>query len=288
MNIGAVLAIWLLLAVFAVCNGVLREKVWRRWFVDTEAHAISTLIGSAAILVACFAMIDWMSPDGLAGAWAIGGVWILLTLAFEFLAGHYLFGNPWVRLLADYNALKGRVWWLVIACTFIGPPMAFRGFDVKWALPYSVSLALAITILALAYRKPAGARSLVALLFAYACVHNGRLALTDPTPYRDFSLYALVPALESYIRGPFARHASSVILAIAIGQGVIALAMALAGRFLWVGVVGCAIFLTAIIPLGVGSAFPFSAIVTLATLIVLSDHLGYSGVPGKTTSFKPK
>jgi hypothetical protein len=44
-----------------------------------------------------------------------------MTVAFELLAGHYLFGNTWERLLADYNVLRGRIWVLVLITTFLAP-----------------------------------------------------------------------------------------------------------------------------------------------------------------------
>jgi hypothetical protein len=32
-----------------------------------------------------------------------------LTLAFEFLARHFLFGNPLDRLIEDYNVFRDRI-----------------------------------------------------------------------------------------------------------------------------------------------------------------------------------
>jgi hypothetical protein len=55
----------------------------------------------------------------------IGAVWLALTLAFEFLAGHYLFGSSWERLLADYDLLRGRVWILVLLATLFAPAWGF-------------------------------------------------------------------------------------------------------------------------------------------------------------------
>ena len=42
-------------------------------------------------------------------AWTIGALWLTLTLAFEFLAGHYVFRTSWRQLLADYNVFRGPV-----------------------------------------------------------------------------------------------------------------------------------------------------------------------------------
>lgn len=65
--------------------------------------------------------IPWLGPRAVHQALLIGTVWIILTIAFEFLAGQYLFSNSWTRLLADYNLLRGRVWVLVPLATLLGP-----------------------------------------------------------------------------------------------------------------------------------------------------------------------
>jgi protein-S-isoprenylcysteine O-methyltransferase Ste14 len=54
-------------------------------------------------------------------AFATGGIWLLLTIVFEFVFGHYVMGHPWSRLFRDYNLLKGRLWVLVLVWTAISP-----------------------------------------------------------------------------------------------------------------------------------------------------------------------
>ena len=49
---------------------------------------------------------------------------IVRKRAFELLAGHYLFGNSWGRLLEDYNLLRGRIWVLVLVTTAVAPVLA--------------------------------------------------------------------------------------------------------------------------------------------------------------------
>jgi hypothetical protein len=56
----------------------------------------------------------------------VGILWAVLTVAFEFLAGHYAFGHPWPELLADYDLLRGRVWLLVLVTTLVAPRWAWR------------------------------------------------------------------------------------------------------------------------------------------------------------------
>ena len=48
-------------------------------------------------------------------------IWLgILVLAI----GHYLFGDSWDRLLADYNILRGRIWLLVPIVTLVAPLLA--------------------------------------------------------------------------------------------------------------------------------------------------------------------
>jgi hypothetical protein len=93
---------------------------------EAIAHAISSLTLSAAILVLSWFTITWIHPTSVADAWRIGVLWLALAIAFEFLAGHYLFGDPWDQLSANYNVLRGRLWVLVLITTLVAPVIAAR------------------------------------------------------------------------------------------------------------------------------------------------------------------
>jgi hypothetical protein len=93
---------------------------------EGPAHAVSVAILSLAIMIATWSTIAWIRPRSLADAWRIGLLWLALTLAFELLAGHYLFLTPWSRLLADYNLLRGRIWLVVLITTVAAPVIAAR------------------------------------------------------------------------------------------------------------------------------------------------------------------
>ncbi|MFO8077919.1 MAG: hypothetical protein R6U21_04705 [Thermoplasmatota archaeon] len=51
----------------------------------------------------------------------VGLLWLVLTICFEFLAGHFVFNNPWEKLFADYNVFTGRIWILIPLTTFVAP-----------------------------------------------------------------------------------------------------------------------------------------------------------------------
>ena len=83
----------------------------------------SSAPSSSVLLIAAVAWftIPWIAPGTGSRALAAGGWWLVLTLAFEFLAGHYLFGDSWDKLLADYSIARGRIWLLVPLVTLVAP-----------------------------------------------------------------------------------------------------------------------------------------------------------------------
>ena len=117
--------IWAGLLLLAVANGRIRETFLVPKLGFGMARAVSTVMLSAMILLFGWALTPWIRPATLQDAWLIGVLWVVLTLAFEFLGGHFLFGKPWTELFADYNLFAGRIWVLVLVITFMTPALAF-------------------------------------------------------------------------------------------------------------------------------------------------------------------
>lgn len=118
---GKYLVAWLGMLVMAIANGGLREALLVRWFEPLAAHQWSTLL-----LLLLFALyFGWLArrwPIPSAGqAWLIGGLWLVMTLAFE--VGIGLLGGADARaLLAAYDLRAGQIWGLVPLWVLVGPP----------------------------------------------------------------------------------------------------------------------------------------------------------------------
>ncbi len=112
---------WLLILAAAIANGTLRVALLNSSLGEPAAHVVSTALLCCLVLVITWLLIRWIHPASPAQAAEIGLLWLALTLAFEFGAGHFLFGNPWEKLLADYNVLQGRVWVAVLVVTLLAP-----------------------------------------------------------------------------------------------------------------------------------------------------------------------
>ena len=122
-----VVVIWFGLLILAVLNGGFREAFLVLRFSRLAAQALSTVMLSLLILGFGWFALPWIAPRTLQDAWTIGVAWVVLTLAFEFFGGHFLFGKPWPELFADYNLFAGRIWVLVPIVTLLTPIVAFTG-----------------------------------------------------------------------------------------------------------------------------------------------------------------
>lgn len=139
----------------------------------------------------------------------------------------------------------------------------------QYLLPYLISNALALGLLVLAFRKPGWVRWASVAIFLWAAWTNGRIALTRPLEYQTFGELAVLHAYRAFIHGWFRDHTPLLLLPIAAGQFVIATFLIINTRQLrWAAVAGAIVFLLAIAPLGVGSAFPFSLTYGLALFVM--------------------
>ncbi|MDY6896123.1 MAG: hypothetical protein SVO01_12035 [Thermotogota bacterium] len=116
------LGTWFLFMLLAIINAGIREGIYTSFLDELRAHQLSTitlmiifLIG--AYLVLRFSQLHLSDQQAL----IMGSIWMIMTLCFEFIAGHFLFGNSWEKLFADYNILKGRIWILIPITTFLSP-----------------------------------------------------------------------------------------------------------------------------------------------------------------------
>ncbi len=115
------LVFWCLLLFLAIGNGAFREGVLISRLGSSLAHVVSTGLLCGLILLAVSLLFPWLGIRTWGEAITAGALWLALTLAFEFLAGHYLFKKTWQELLADYDLAAGRIWVFVLITTFAAP-----------------------------------------------------------------------------------------------------------------------------------------------------------------------
>lgn len=112
---------WLAMLLVSVLNGIARDAGYGRNLDPLFAQQLSTLYGMT-MLGMVIAAYSWRWPFGSAAAAGRAGLlWVVMTVAFEFLFFHYITGHPWAELLANYNLAAGRLWVLLLAWIAVAP-----------------------------------------------------------------------------------------------------------------------------------------------------------------------
>ena len=119
-------AVWLLLMTTAIANGLVRERLLVPRLGTGTAHDASTALLCLLVFAITLATIGWIAPRSAAGAIAVGTLWLVLVLLFEFGFGHFVAGRTWSELFADYDLTRGRVWLAVPLVTWMAPFLTTR------------------------------------------------------------------------------------------------------------------------------------------------------------------
>jgi len=135
-----------------------------------------------------------------------------------------------------------------------------------------ISNIVAILQLIAAIKWPRIARLSFFLLFAWASWTNWTESLRAPQFYLEYADLTWSSWYRSFIKGWFAGHIQLAVGFVAISQGLIAISMLLKGWIYKIGSVGAIIFLLSILPFGVGSGFPCTAIMAAAIFVLLRKH----------------
>lgn len=117
---------WLGLVFIAILNGTLREKVYTSFMNELSAHQLSSIIGIFFFGIFIWFIMSIWKINSEKEALVIGLIWLIMTICFEFIFGHFVIGHPWSKLFNDYNLLAGRVWLLVLLWTTFAPYIIYK------------------------------------------------------------------------------------------------------------------------------------------------------------------
>lgn len=120
------LLLWIIILVFAVINGALREKMLIQLLGYFPGLIISGIILSCFIFLAAFFSASWYGRLTSSHYWIIGLFWLFLTLLFEFVFGHFIEHKDWADLLQAYTFKGGNIWPVVLVVTLISPWVTAR------------------------------------------------------------------------------------------------------------------------------------------------------------------
>lgn len=117
---------WLVLVCIAIANALLRERLMAPSLGPALALPLSGLSLSAFIFLFALATVPLIGKSSSQVYLAIGLFWLLLTLAFEFLFGHYVAGKSWAEIAQVFNLARGDLFILVLITSAIVPWLAAK------------------------------------------------------------------------------------------------------------------------------------------------------------------
>jgi hypothetical protein len=117
---------WLPGVPIAIANGSIRQFVYRSYLDELPAHQLSAVSFILLFGLYVWFIIPWLKLTAKADALRLGSLWLLLTIGFEFIFGHFVMGNPWPLLLHDYNIFAGRLWVVVLIWTAVAPFVLYQ------------------------------------------------------------------------------------------------------------------------------------------------------------------
>lgn len=101
------IGVWLIIIVAEILHGIIRAVVLVPLVGEFRSNQIGVFSGSILILAIALLFVNWLGASRTSDLLWVGFVWVVLTLAFEFLFGRFVMRLSWDRLLADYNLLEG-------------------------------------------------------------------------------------------------------------------------------------------------------------------------------------
>jgi hypothetical protein len=118
--------LWVPMVGIAIANGAVRQLWYGRYLGELPAHQLSTLTGLILFGIYIFLVVRRFPPVTGTQAVSVGLLWLGLTVAFEFLFGHFVAGHAWSRLFQDYNLFAGRLWVIVLLWLTLAPYLFYR------------------------------------------------------------------------------------------------------------------------------------------------------------------
>jgi hypothetical protein len=120
------IAVWLLFILVESLNGTIRTL----WLVpslgDPLAHQLSFFTGMLIVLAIALLFIRWIGARRVPQLLSIGGVWMVLTLAFEVFLGRVILNYSWGQITADYDVRQGGLMAFGLLWVAIAPLIAAK------------------------------------------------------------------------------------------------------------------------------------------------------------------
>ena len=116
--------VWLVIIAAETVHGILRGVLLVPIVGDLPARQIGVLLGSTLIFAVAYLFIRWIAARTKLQFLAVGLLWVVLTVLFEFVLGRLVLGLSWERLAEDYDVTRGGFMGLGLLFMAVSPLLA--------------------------------------------------------------------------------------------------------------------------------------------------------------------
>lgn len=120
------LAVWFVMVLVAIANGLLREKILNVYLGESMALPVSGALLSILILLIIYLAMNLFKDQNRLAYFALGVFWVGLTLMFEYGFGYFVRGIGLREISQVFNVFSGNLFTLVIMVTLFGPQLIAR------------------------------------------------------------------------------------------------------------------------------------------------------------------
>jgi hypothetical protein len=137
--------------------------------------------------------------------------------------------------------------------------------------PYAITHAVTFLMIFICFKWPKIGKIAWGIIFILAGIFNIFTVIRDPEAYLSYRDHA-VDFYKFFIDGVFSSFTIFIVSLIGTGQILVGIFLLRKGKLFLLGILGGIIFLVAIAPLGIGSAFPSTLFMAISLVLL---HLRY-------------
>ena len=145
--------------------------------------------------------------------------------------------------------------------------------DPNVLVPIVITNLIALGLFYVGWKWSKAGRIVFGIIFLGASLINGYLLFSQPGIYLSYGENALAQGYKTFIYGLFAEHLRVFLGLIVFGQFLISLGLLFIRKIFLPAILGAILFLLAILPLGIGSAFPSTLIMALSVWIIARKEM---------------
>ena len=139
-------------------------------------------------------------------------------------------------------------------------------FQDIW-IPYVITHVITFLLIFICYKWPKIGKVVWGIIFVLAGIFNIYNGNSNPQKYVEYGQNA-VGLYQKFIYGIFSSYTSLIVLLIALGQILVGIFLLMKRTLFLLGILGGIFFLVAISPLGIGSAFPSTLLMSISLVLL--------------------